>query len=215
MFNFELVTFPILSSSLWLVPAILINIAHVYHPYVEFLRGDIPKAEYFSKAMEECCHVVVLWAGAAAPACGRMAPSRKQREACTLPTDMKDASGFAWAVDSRIVQSSFYLFTRYIYQIVMLDTGVCTALPLQRLWPNGRRTSVNFVGGRLTLVVCHRRWGSALVASGSHCCLVMCRHMNEQGVMSRNAMRSLSFPGKSWIMSLLFKFRVCHINFSF
>lgn len=59
MFNFELVTFPILSSYLWLVPAILINIAHIYHPYAEFLREDLPKAECFSKATE-CCHVVVL-----------------------------------------------------------------------------------------------------------------------------------------------------------
>lgn len=59
MCNFELVTFPIHSSYLWLVPDILINIAHVYHPYAKFLREDIPKAEYFSKATE-CCHVVLL-----------------------------------------------------------------------------------------------------------------------------------------------------------
>lgn len=84
-----------------------------------------------------------------------MAPSRSQREACTLPTDVNGASGFARAVDCRIVQSSFYLFTRYIYQIVMSNTRVCPALPVQPCCATEgylRRTSVNVVGDHLIIV---------------------------------------------------------------
>lgn len=164
-----------------------------------------PQGWMFSKATE-CCHVVVLWEGTAAPACGRMAPSRSQREACTLRANVKDASNLPRLYILGLSKAAF-VYLLHLSDCHVTHSRMYGSASAALLWDwmvpkedfSQRRWGPPHLSGFLRLL-CHRQWCSAPVASGSHCCLVMGRHVKEQGDTSRNAMINPSFPGKRWIM---------------